>query len=101
MTVTISNKLPKTDENGLAHLEGWLAEHTDETLIVVGVMRTDRITSVLHDSNKPRIVTTALLHVEVVDGKEAAAAEKALRRVHEQRTGKRALPFEGDGDTED
>ena len=102
MSVTISNKLPKDDTNGLSHLEGKLATDTDETIVVVGIIRTDRITNVPHDSDNPRIVTTALLHVEALAGTEATKAEKVLRGVYQTRTGKKELPFEdSDADAED
>lgn len=101
MTLTISNKLPKTDENGLAHLEGRFAEETDEHVIVVGIVRTDRITDVLHDDNNPRIVKVALLHVEALTNNgDAQKVEKILRGVYQARTGKKELPFEGDDDAD-
>ncbi len=102
MTLTIANKLPKTDENGLAHLEGRFAENTDEHVIIVGIIRTDRITDVLHDDNNPRIVNVALLHVEALGHGDAEKAEKMLRGVYQARTGKKELPFEDDdADAED
>lgn len=101
MSVTISNKLPKSDENGLAHLEARLAANTDDMIVVVvGLVRTDRVTSVPHDADNPRIVTTALLHVEALDGEDAATVDKILRGVYQSRTGKVELPFE-DGDGEE
>lgn len=94
MSVTIANKLPKDDTNGLAALEARLADDPDDMIMVVGMIRTDRITRVPHDADNPRIVTTALLHVEALTDKDAAAAEKLMRRTYETRTGKRELPFE-------
>jgi len=97
MTITIANKLPKTDENGLAHLEGMFAEHTDDHVMVVGIVRTDRITDVLHDDNNPRIVKVSLLHVEALtNADDAKRVEKILRGVYQARTGKKELPFEDD-----
>ena len=98
MSVTISNKLPKDDTNGLTHLEARLAENTDDTVVIVGIIRTDRITRVPHDADNPRIVTTAMLHVEALTGPDADKAEKVLRGVYQSRTGKKELPFEGDAD---
>lgn len=98
MSVTISNKLPKDDRNGLASHEGWFADNTDEVMYVVGVVRTDRITNVPHDGDNPRIVATALLHVEaVLASVDIGKVEKLLRAVYQSRTGKAELPFE-DGD---
>lgn len=101
MSVTISNKLPKDDTNGLAHLEARLAANTDEAIVVVGIIRTDRITNVPHDSDNPRIVTTALLHVEALGEQDGPKVEKILRDVYQARTGKKELPFEDDADDAD
>lgn len=97
MSVTIASKLPKGSENGLAHMEGQLAAKPDDVTVVVGLVRTDRITNVPHDTDNPRIVTTALLHVEAITTEaDAKRTEKLLRSVYEQRTGKKELPFEDD-----
>lgn len=96
MSVTISNKLPKDDTNGLAHLESRLAADTDEVIVVAGLIRTDRITKVPHDPDNPQIVTTALLHVEALNADDAKRVEKILRGVYQARTGKKELPFEDD-----
>lgn len=99
MSVTIANKLPKSDENGLAHLEGTLADNPDDPIYVVGVIRTDRITRVPHDADNPRIVTAALLHVEALSASvDIGKAEKLMRAIYQNRTGKVELPFEDGGD---
>jgi hypothetical protein len=98
MSVTVRAKLPKSDHNGLAHLEGRLAEDTDTPLVVVGLIRADTIEARPHDDDNPRLVKTVLLHVEAVDGSDAEQVEKLMRVIHESRTGKIALPFEEDGD---
>lgn len=102
MSVTIRARLPKGDTNGLAHLERKLLD--GEAIIIIGIVRgTD-----LHRPIKPKgaaanggpsiteeeVVQTTLLHLEAVDGKNAESTEKLMRRVYEQRTGKRELPFE-------
>lgn len=103
MSVTIASKLPKDDTNGLAHLEAQFAEHPDDVVVVVGLVRTDRITRVPHDPDNPRIVTTALLHVEALTSDvDAKRVDKIMRGVYQSRTGKRELPFEADDtDSED
>jgi hypothetical protein len=94
MSVTIRARLPKGDTNGLAHLESKLADNGDDVLVVVGLIRADTVEQRLHDEDDPRVVKTVLLHLEALDGKNADASEKLLRRAYEQRTGKRELPFE-------
>lgn len=94
MSVTVRAKLPKGDTNGLAHLEGALAADPDEVLVVVGLLRTDTIEARPHNDDDPRVVKTVLLHLEVVIEADAAEADRMLRKVYEQRTGKVALPFE-------
>jgi hypothetical protein len=94
MSVTIRARLPKGDTNGLAHLEGQLASNGDGVLVVVGLIRADTIEQRLHDEDDPRVVKTVLLHLEALDGKNADASEKLMRKVYEARTGKRELPFE-------
>lgn len=96
MSITIANKLPKDDQNGLAHLEARFNDDRDAVTVIVGLVRTDRVTELPHSEDNPRIVAVALLHVEALDGKEAAAVEKALRATYVKRTGKRELPFEGE-----
>jgi len=94
MSVTIRAKLPKSDTNGLAHLEGQLADNPDAVLVVVGLVRADTIEARPHDDDDPRLVKTVLLHIEAVNGVEAGRAEKTLRATYEARTGKKELPFE-------
>jgi hypothetical protein len=96
MTVTVRAKLPKGDTNGLAHLEAALADNPDDVLVVVGLLRADTIELAPHDENDPRCVKTVLLHLEAINGTERDKVEKMLRQVYEQRTGKTALPFEGE-----
>lgn len=99
MTVTVRAKLPKGDTNGLAHLEGTLADQPDEPVFVVGIVRTDTIEDRPHDDDNPREVKTVLLHVEaVLASKDIGAVEKILRGVYQSRTGKVELPFEEEVD---
>ena len=98
MTVTVRAKLPKGDTNGLAHLEAKLAGDVDRVVVVVGLLRTDTIEERPHNGDDPRLVKTVLLHVEAVDGRDGDAADRALRKVYEARTGKLTLPFEDDDD---
>ena len=98
MSVTVRAKLPKSDLNGLAHLEGRLAEDPDTPIIVIGFVQADTIEARPHDSDNPRLVKTILLHVEAVNGKDAATAEKMLRATYQSRNGKAELPFEEDGE---
>lgn len=101
MSVTIRARLPKSDQNGLAHLEGALAADPDDIIVVVGLIRADTIEDRPHDDDDPRVVKTVLLHVEAVKGADVAKVDKMLRASYSQRTGKRELPFEehnGDGD---
>jgi hypothetical protein len=94
MSVTIRARLPKGDTNGLAHLEGKLAENADAVHVVVGLIRTDTVEARPHDEDDPRLVKTVLLHLEALDGKNAESTDRLLRRIYESRTGKRELPFE-------
>ncbi len=96
MTVTVRAKLPKGDTNGLAHLENVLAGDADTVIVVIGLLRPDTIERRPHDEDNPRVVKTVLLHVEAVDGPDAAEAERVLRKVYENRTGNASLPFEDD-----
>jgi hypothetical protein len=96
MTVTVRAKLPKGDTNGLAHLESSLAANPDDVLVVVGLLRADTIEERPHDEDDPRCVKTVLLHLEAINGTDGAKVDDMLRKVYEQRTGKTALPFEGD-----
>lgn len=100
MSVTVRAKLPKGDTNGLAALEAALADQPDEPIYIVGVVRTDTIEARPHDDDNPRLVKTALLHVEAVLAQaDIGTVEKLMRGVYQSRTGKVELPFE-DGDTE-
>lgn len=94
MSVTIRTRLPKSDQNGLAHLEGSLAADPDEVLVIVGLIRADTIEARPHDADDPRCVKTVLLHLEAVNGADGAKVDKMMRAVYERRTGKRELPFE-------
>jgi hypothetical protein len=98
MSVTVRAKLPKGDTNGLAALEGALADSPDDPLYIVGVVRTDTIEARPHDDENPRMVKTILLHVEAVLAQtDIGKVEKLMRDVYQSRTGKVELPFE-DGD---
>ena len=101
MSVTIRARLPKSDQNGLSHLEGTFAANPDDIVVVVGLVRADTIEDRPHDDDNPRLVKTVLLHVEAVDGdNDIAKVDKLLRAAYAKRTGKRQLPFEetnGDG----
>lgn len=100
MSVTVRAKLPKGDTNGLAHLEGALADQPDEPFYVVGVIQADTIEARPHDTDNPRQVKAVLLHVEaVLASTDIGRVEKILRGVYQSRTGKAELPFE-DGDGE-
>jgi hypothetical protein len=94
MTVTVRAKLPKGDTNGLAHLEGTLADRPDDVLVVIGLLRADTIEERPHDDDDPRCVKTVLLHLEAINGADGAKVDKMLRSVYEARTGKTSLPFE-------
>lgn len=101
MSVTVRARLPKSDQNGLAHLEGaWAAALMDgaaDDIIVVGVLRPDTVEMRPHDEDNPRLVKTVLLHVEQVPGgADQKAVDTILRAVYEARTGKTELPFEAD-----
>jgi len=98
VSVTVRAKLPKSDHNGLAHLESRLADDPDTPLVVVGLVRADTIEARPHDVDNPRLVKTVLLHVEAVDGADSTTVEQLMRSIHESRTGKVALPFEENGD---
>lgn len=99
MSVTIRARLPKSDQNGLAHLEGTLAANPDDLIVVVGLVRADTIEDRPHDDDDPRVVKTVLLHVEAVSGDaDIARVDKLLRARYAERTGKQALPFETNGD---
>ena len=97
MSVTVRAKLPKGDTNGLAHLEAMLADHPDDVLVVIGLLRADTIEERPHDDDDPRCVKTVLLHLEHVNGPIGADVERKLRDAYESRTGKISLPFEDDG----
>lgn len=100
MSVTIRARLPKSDQNGLAHLEGAFAANPDDIIVVVGLVRADTIEDRPHDDDDPRVVKTVLLHVEAVREGDVAKVDKLLRAQYAQRTGKTELPFEqhnGDG----
>jgi hypothetical protein len=100
VSVTIRGRLPKADTNGLAALEGALADAPDEPVYIVGVIRTDTIEARPHDDDNPRQVKTVLLHIEaVLASADIGTVEKLMRGVYQSRTGKAELPFE-DGDGE-
>lgn len=98
MSVTVRAKLPKGDTNGLAHLEAALAAAPDDVLVVIGLLRPDTIEERPHDDDNPRCVKTVLLHLESINGADGQKVDAMLRKVYEARTGKTALPFEGDDD---
>jgi hypothetical protein len=100
VSVTIRARLPKSDQNGLSHLEGNFAANPDDIVVVIGLVRADTIEDRPHDDDNPRLVKTVLLHVEAVIGDgDIAKVDKLLRAVYAKRTGKRQLPFEENGDT--
>jgi hypothetical protein len=94
MSVTVRAKLPKGDTNGLAHLESSLAADPDKVLVVIGLLRADTIEERPHDEDDPRCVKTVILHLEAVNGANGDEVDALLRTLYEQRTGKKALPFE-------
>lgn len=98
MSVTVRTKLPKGDTNGLAHLEGALADKPDDIMVVIGLIRADTIEARPHDEDDPRLVKTVLLHLEAINGTDGAKVEKMLRLAYEKRTGKVELPFEDGGE---
>lgn len=95
MSVTIRNKLPKGDTNGLAPLENKLAENPDDVTVCVALVRTDTIEQRPHDDDNPRLVKTVLQHIEPLDGGVGERAEKMLRSAYSDRTGKTELPSDG------
>lgn len=101
MSVTIRARLPKSDQNGLAHLEGKFAANPDDLWIVIGIVRADTIEDRPHDDDDPRVVKTVLLHIEAIESEsDRTRIDKLLRAVYARRTGKRALPFEDEPDDE-
>jgi hypothetical protein len=96
MSTRIRATLPKGDTNGLAHLEAAMAADPDEVYIVVGFLRPDTIEQRPHNEDDPRVVKTVLMHVEALTGADGDEADRMLRKVYEQRTGKVVLPFEDD-----
>lgn len=98
MSVTIRNKLPKGDTNGLAGLEKSLADDPDRVIVVAGLVRADSIELRPHDDDDPRLVKCVLLHIEPLEGRKADAVEKALRQEYQSRSGKAELPlYDDDG----
>lgn len=101
MSVTVRARLPKSDQNGLAHLEAaWadaLMNGTADDIVIVGIVRPDTVEMRPHDEDNPRLVKTVMLHVEAVaaDG-DRTTVDKILRAIYEVRTGKKELPFEAD-----
>lgn len=98
MSVTIRNKLPKGDTNGLASLEHVLAGEPDKVFVVVGLVRADTIEQRPHDDDDPRLVKCVLLHIEALEGRKADACEKAMRQEYQARSGKAELPLYADDD---
>lgn len=103
--MTVRARLPKGDLNGLAAFEQRLADSIlDETgevdgrLIVVGVVQADTVELRAHDDDDGRVVKTVLVHVEVLDAKtDRERADKLMRKLYAERTGKAELPFEDEG----
>lgn len=100
MSVTVRNKLPKGDTNGLAPLEARLADNPDDLVPCVCLVRPDTIEQRPHDDENPQLVKTVLVHIEALDGELAERVEKMLRTAYADRTGKTELPFEAAGDGE-
>lgn len=95
MSVTVRNKLPKGDRNGLAALEAQLADEPDGWVTVVALMRPDSVENKLHDDDDPRVVKLTIGALEPIEaGPDSLAAERMMRDRYAARTGRMTLPFE-------
>ncbi len=88
----IASALPKGTQNGLVAIDRALVNEPEQEHLVIARVDCKSITTDTDTGDTEP--TVRILHVEVVDPKSQAVADRLLRAAYARRTGDNTLPFD-------
>lgn len=94
-TVKLSSKLPGDAEiNGLDDQREWLEHNPDELLVAIVLLDTAKVT--IDTDSGEHVPTVRVRRIEPLGtvAETPAAVRKAMAAAEEERTGRKAIPFE-------